>query len=85
MYKAEAITDIMFFSISKSVLDELQRGMNESRSELLVDVIKAKAGEDGHILLHEFQQELDSGQFNLPSLPETAFRIRDKPMTQTVV
>ena len=78
MYTAEAVTDIMYFSISKSVLDELQRGMNETQSTLLVDDMKEKAGDDGHVLLHEFKQELDAGRFDLPSLPETALRIRDK-------
>ena len=78
MYTAEAVTDIMYFAVSKPVLDELQRGLNENARELVVDDMRSQAGEDGHILLHEFQQELDAGRFDLPSLPETAIRIREK-------
>ncbi|WP_339669354.1 HDOD domain-containing protein [Dasania marina] len=78
MYKAIAASDILYFSLSKSVLDELQRGMNSETGGFVVGDMKSQAGEDGRILLHEFQQELASGRFVLPSLPETALKIREK-------
>lgn len=78
MYRAVAASDILYFSLSKSVLDELQRGMNDQSNGFVVGDMKSQAGEDGRILLHEFQQELAAGRFVLPSLPETALKIREK-------
>lgn len=77
MYTAKAATDIEFFKISASVLDELQRSARETHPELLVQEMQQKAGEEGHALVYEFQQELKNGRFILPSLPEVALRIRE--------
>lgn len=78
MYTATAQNDVEYFAISKSVLDELQHSLQEHSEQLMVEEMKEKAGDDGHALLYEFQQELDRDRFILPSLPEVAFRIRDK-------
>lgn len=78
MYTAKASTDIRYFSVSKSVMDELQRSVSPKDQSLMVDDMREQAGEDGHILLHEFKQELSAGRFSLPSLPEIALRIREK-------
>jgi HD-like signal output (HDOD) protein len=77
MYKAIAASKIHYFVISASVLDELQRSLRDISDDLVVQEMQQKAGEEGHALLFEFEQELKAGRFELPSLPEVAFRIRD--------
>ncbi|WP_101757671.1 HDOD domain-containing protein [Oceanicoccus sp. KOV_DT_Chl] len=77
MYTAKAATDIRYFVVSASVLDELQRSTRSSNSNVMVQEMQQKAGEDGHSLVYEFEQELKTGRFVLPSLPEVAFRIRE--------
>ncbi len=82
MYTAKAATAIHYFVIGASVLDELQRSSRGSENDLVMTETKQNAGIDGGSLLYEFEQELNSGRFVLPSLPEVAFRIReliDKP------
>lgn len=76
-YTAKAKNAIRYFSISASVLDEIQNSMRKNDSKLMVQEMQHKAGEEGHSLLHEFEQELKNGRFVLPSLPEVAFRIRE--------
>ncbi len=77
MYTAVAGSPITYFVISASVLDELQRSLRGLNEELVVQEMQQKAGEEGHALMFEFEQELKAGRFVLPSLPEVAFRIRD--------
>ena len=77
MYTAKAETNIRYFVISASVLDELQRSTRENNPELEVREMQQRAGDEGHALLYEFEQELANGRFILPSLPEVAFKIRD--------
>lgn len=77
MYTAKAATPISYFVISASVLDELQSSTRKNDSNVLVKEMQQKAGEEGHSLVYEFEQELNTGRFVLPSLPEVAFRIRE--------
>lgn len=77
MYTAVAAGKIDYFVISASVLDELQRSLRGLSEELMVQEMQQKAGEEGHALMFEFEQELKAGRFILPSLPEAAFRIRE--------
>jgi HD-like signal output (HDOD) protein len=77
MYTAKAASDIEYFVISASVLDELQRSIRDSNPELMVQEMQQRAGEEGHALVYEFQQELKNGRFVLPSLPEVALKIRE--------
>lgn len=77
MYTAKATSPIRYFVVSASVLDELQRSTRKSDSNVMVQEMQQKAGDDGHSLLYEFEQELKTGRFVLPSLPEVAFRIRE--------
>jgi len=77
MYTAVASGKIDYFVVSASVLDELQRSLRGLSEELLVQEMQQKAGEEGHALMFEFEQELKAGRFILPSLPEVAFRIRE--------
>lgn len=82
MYTAKAATPIHYFVIGASVLDELQRSSRGSGSDLVLTETQQNSGDDGSSLLYEFEQELNSGRFVLPSLPKVAFRIReliDKP------
>ncbi|MFT5691808.1 MAG: HD-like signal output (HDOD) protein [Oceanicoccus sp.] len=82
MYTAKAATPIHYFVIAASVLDELQRSSRGSGNDLVLTETAQNSGDDGSSLLYEFEQELNSGRFVLPSLPEVAFRIReliDKP------
>lgn len=75
MYTAKAATQVYYFVISKSVLDELQLSIQESNKDSMLEEMHAKSGADGSTLLQEFQQELDNGRFVLPSLPEVALKI----------
>jgi len=77
MYSAVAATPIHYFVIAASVLDELQRSSRGSESTLLMQETQQNAGSEGSSLLYEFKQELNSGRFVLPSLPEVALRIRE--------
>ncbi len=77
MYTAKAASPISYFVISASVLDELQSSIRKNDSNVLVKEMQQKAGEEGHSLIYEFEQELNTGRFVLPSLPEVAFRIRE--------
>ncbi len=77
MYNAIAASKIHYFVVSASVLDELQRSLRGLNEDLVVQEMQQKAGEEGHALMFEFEQELKAGRFELPSLPEVAFRIRD--------
>ncbi len=77
MYTAKAASNIRYFVVNASVLDELQRGIRANSSDLMVQEMRQKSDTEGHSLLHEFEQELNTGRFVLPSLPEVAFRIRE--------
>lgn len=77
MYTAIAATPIRYFVIAASVLDELQRSTRSSNKTDMMVEMHLKAGDDGHSLAYEFEQELNTGRFVLPSLPEVAFRIRE--------
>ena len=77
MYTAEAKTTIRYFTINSSVLDELQLSLRKQESDVIVQEVRQKAGDDGSSLLYEFEQELNTGRFVLPSLPEVAFKIRE--------
>lgn len=77
VFTASAHTDIRYFVISASVLDELQHSLRRSEDNASLQEIQKLAGTEGHSLLYEFEQELNSGRFVLPSLPEVAFRIRE--------
>ncbi len=77
MYTAKAITPIKYFMISASVLDELQRSIRKMDSNVIMQEMQQRAGDEGHSLFYEFEQELNTGRFVLPSLPEVAFRIRE--------
>ena len=82
MYTAKATSPISYFVISASVLDELQNSARKNDRNTLVKGMQQKADEEGDWLIYEFEQELNTGRFVLPSLPEVAFRIReliDKP------
>lgn len=82
MYTAIAVTPIHYFIINASVIDELQRSLRKDDTALLMQETNQNAGDEGSSLVYEFEQELNSGRFVLPSLPEVAFRIReliDKP------
>jgi len=76
MYSAVAAAPIHYFVIAASVLDELQRSSRGSENSLLMQETQQNAGSEGSSLLYEFKQELNSGRFVLPSLPEVALRIR---------
>ncbi|MGK0500290.1 MAG: HD-like signal output (HDOD) protein [Oceanicoccus sp.] len=77
MYTAKVGTPIRYFVINTSVLDELQSSLRKTDSNVMVQEMQHKAGEEGHSLQYEFEQELNNGRFVLPSLPEVAFRIRE--------
>lgn len=78
MYSARADSAIRYFVISAAVLDELQQNLRRSSSTTaIVEEMQKEAGEEQHSLLFEFEQELHSGRFVLPSLPEVALRIRE--------
>lgn len=77
MYSARANSDIRYIVVSAAVLDELQRNLRYSGSPAMLDEAEKEAGEESRSLLFEFEQELHSGRFVLPSLPEVALRIRD--------
>lgn len=77
MYSARANSDIRYFVISAAVLDELQRSLRQSGSTTILQEAQQEAGEDSRSLFFEFEQELHSGRFTLPSLPEVALRIRE--------
>ncbi len=77
MYTATATSEIRYFIVSDTVLDEIQRSLIKSNNSVMVQEMQKKAGEDGRSLIHEFEQELHHGRFVLPSLPEVAFRIRE--------
>jgi HD-like signal output (HDOD) protein len=77
MYTAIAATPIRYFVISASVLDELQRSSRNANTNNMMLEMHQKSGDDGRSLLYEFEQELNTGRFVLPSLPEVAFRIRE--------
>lgn len=77
MFTAEAHTDIRYFVIAASVVDELQHNLRHSRETSTAENIRREAVTEEHAILHEFEQELDSGRFTLPSLPEVAFKIRE--------
>lgn len=77
MFTARAQTDIRYFVIAASVVDELQGNLRQPDSPSPSETLRQQAAADEHAILHEFEQELDSGRFTLPSLPEVAFRIRE--------
>ena len=77
MYTAKAAGPISYFVIATSVLDELQNNTRKNINNALVKGVQQKAGEEGHSLIVEFEQELNTGRFVLPSLPEVALRIRE--------
>jgi HD-like signal output (HDOD) protein len=77
MYTAKANSEIRYFMINASVLEEIQRSMTNADSNVMVQEMQEHAGDEGHSLLYEFEQELNTGRFVLPSLPEVAFRIRE--------
>lgn len=77
MYTAIAASPIRYFVIAASVLDELQRSTRNASNHDMMQEMHHKLGDDGRSLLYEFEQELNTGRFVLPSLPEVAFRIRE--------
>lgn len=77
MYTAVAATPIRYFVVSASVLDELQRSSRNNEAHGMMQEMHQQSGDDSHSLLYEFEQELNTGRFILPSLPEVAFRIRE--------
>ena len=77
MYTAKAASAIRYFVVAASVLDELQRSTRKANSNVMVQEMKQSNDDDEHSLLYEFEQELKTGRFVLPSLPEVAFRIRE--------
>ncbi|MEE8060045.1 MAG: HDOD domain-containing protein [Pseudomonadales bacterium] len=77
MYTAIATSDIQYFVVSASVLEELQSSIRQNNNTLMVQEMRHQSGEDSRSLLYEFEQELNSGRFVLPSLPEVAFRIHE--------
>jgi len=77
MYSAKAATPISYFVIAASVLDELQRSIRMTDNSVLMQEVQQKSGDESRSLLYEFEQELKTGRFVLPSLPEVAFRIRE--------
>lgn len=76
MYTAKAKGPISYLVVDTSVLDELQNNTRKNNNAL-VKGMQLKAGEEGHSLIVEFEQDLNTGRFVLPSLPEVAFRIRE--------
>lgn len=77
MYSARANTDIRYFVVSAAVLDEIQRSLRQSGGASMLQEAQKEAGDESRSLLFEFEQELHSGRFILPSLPEVALRIRE--------
>lgn len=74
-YTAKASSEIRYFVINAAVLEEIQSSL--AVDNVMLQEMQEQAGDDGRLLLYEFEQELNAGRFVLPSLPEVAFRIRE--------
>lgn len=74
-YTAKASSEIQYFVINAAVLEEIQSSL--SVDNVMLQEMQEQAGDDGRLLLYEFEQELNAGRVVLPSLPEVAFRIRE--------
>ena len=77
IYTASANSDIRYFVVNDSVLEELLSSRRLAGSNLIVQNMQREAGEESRALLYEVEQDLHRGRFVLPSLPEVAFRIRE--------
>jgi len=77
MYTAKASSAIRYFMVNASVLEEIQKSMANADTSVLAQEEHEPSGDDGRSLIYEFEQELNTGRFVLPSLPEVAFRIRE--------
>lgn len=77
MYTGTANSELQYFVIDASVLDELQRSLRQTNPNVMVQEMQRQSGEESRALLYEVDQDLKSGRFELPSLPEVAFRIRE--------
>ena len=72
---ATASTDIIYFSINTAVLAELNR-TTQSSTDYLSMMSKGKPiNDNGDSLLHQFQHDLNRGNFSLPSFPDVALKI----------
>jgi len=77
-YTAKASSEIQYFVINAAVLEEIQSSLSVDNVMLQeMQEMQEQAGDDGRLLLYEFEQELNAGRVVLPSLPEVAFRIRE--------
>lgn len=72
---AIACNEVQCFVINTSVLAELNRTTQNNKDYLSIMAMGKPIDDDGDALLHQFQHDLNRGNFNLPSFPDVAFKI----------
>lgn len=73
---AAAITDIEYFTLGHSVVNELLEN-RKRQSDSYTFMANNKSDDSNKALFKQFQHELSRGYFVIPSFPETALKIRD--------
>ena len=72
---ATAYNEIIYFVINSAVLAEINRTTQNSNDYLSIMTMGKAMDDEGDSLLHQFQHDLNRGNFSLPSFPDVAIKI----------